>query len=33
MGLFMGDIMKKSKGKINPQTTSKLLIDKLENKT
>lgn len=33
LGLFMGDIMKKSMGKINPQTTSKLVIDKLENKT
>ena len=33
LGLFMGDIMKKSKGKINPQTTSKLVINKLENKT
>lgn len=33
LGLFMGEIMKKSKGKINPQTTSKLVIQKLENKT
>lgn len=33
LGLFMGDIMKKSQGKINPQTTSKLVIDKLEKKT
>jgi len=33
LGLFMGDIMKKSKGKINPQTASKLVIEKLENKT
>ncbi len=33
LGLFMGDIMKKSKGKINPQTASKLVIEKLENRT
>jgi len=33
LGLFMGDIMKKSKGKINPQTASKLVIEKLEHKT
>jgi aspartyl-tRNA(Asn)/glutamyl-tRNA(Gln) amidotransferase subunit B len=33
LGLFMGDIMKKSKGKINPQTASKLVVEKLENKT
>lgn len=32
LGLFMGDIMKKSKGKINPQTASKLVVEKLENK-
>ncbi len=33
LGLFMGDIMKKSNGKINPQTASKLVVEKLENKT
>lgn len=33
LGLFMGDIMKKSKGKINPQTASKLVVEKLENRT
>ncbi|WP_411274541.1 Asp-tRNA(Asn)/Glu-tRNA(Gln) amidotransferase subunit GatB [Daejeonella sp.] len=33
LGLFMGDIMRKSKGKINPHTTSKLVVQKLENKT
>ena len=33
LGLFMGEIMKRSKGKINPQRTSKLEIQKLENKT
>jgi len=33
LGLFMGDIMKKSKGRINPQTASKLVVEKLENKT
>ena len=33
LGLFMGDIMKKSKGKINPQTASKLVVEKLENKS
>lgn len=32
LGLFMGDIMKKSKGKINPQMASKLVVEKLENK-
>ncbi len=32
LGLFMGDIMKKSKGKINPQAASKLVVEKLENK-
>jgi aspartyl-tRNA(Asn)/glutamyl-tRNA(Gln) amidotransferase subunit B len=32
LGLFMGDLMKKTKGKINPQLASKLVIDKLENK-
>lgn len=32
LGLFMGDLMKLSKGKINPQTASKLIINKLENK-
>jgi aspartyl-tRNA(Asn)/glutamyl-tRNA(Gln) amidotransferase subunit B len=31
LGLFMGDLMKKTKGKINPQTASKLVIEKLEN--
>ena len=33
LGLFMGDLMKKTKGKINPQIASKLVIDKLESKT
>ena len=33
LGLFMGDIMKKSKGKINPQSASKLVMEKLEHKT
>ena len=33
LGLFMGDIMKKSKGKINPQSASKLVVEKLEHKT
>ncbi len=33
LGLFMGDIMKKSKGKINPQVASKLVVEKLENKS
>ena len=32
LGLFMGDLMKVSKGKINPQTANKLIINKLENK-
>lgn len=32
VGLFMGDIMKKSKGKINPQAASKLVVEKLENR-
>lgn len=32
LGLFMGDIMKKSKGRINPQTASKLVVEKLENR-
>jgi aspartyl-tRNA(Asn)/glutamyl-tRNA(Gln) amidotransferase subunit B len=32
LGLFMGDLMKKTKGKINPQLASKLIIDKLESK-
>jgi aspartyl-tRNA(Asn)/glutamyl-tRNA(Gln) amidotransferase subunit B len=32
LGLFMGDLMKKTKGKINPQLASKLVIDKLESK-
>ncbi len=31
LGLFMGDIMKRSKGKINPQSTSELVIEKLKN--
>ncbi|HWZ34879.1 MAG TPA: Asp-tRNA(Asn)/Glu-tRNA(Gln) amidotransferase subunit GatB, partial [Mucilaginibacter sp.] len=30
LGLFMGDIMKSSKGKIDPQATNKLLIKALE---
>ena len=33
LGLFMGDIMKKSKGKINPENASKLVVEKLENRT
>ncbi len=33
LGLFMGDIMKRSKGRINPQTASKLVVEKLESKT
>jgi aspartyl-tRNA(Asn)/glutamyl-tRNA(Gln) amidotransferase subunit B len=33
LGLFMGDIMKKSKGKINPENASKLVLEKLENRT
>jgi aspartyl-tRNA(Asn)/glutamyl-tRNA(Gln) amidotransferase subunit B len=32
LGLFMGEIMKISKGKIDPQTTNKLLIKELETK-
>ena len=32
LGLFMGDIMKKSKGKINPQVASKIVIEKLDNR-
>lgn len=31
LGLFMGDIMKLSKGKINPQAASKLVIEKLKS--
>ncbi|MES2276881.1 MAG: Asp-tRNA(Asn)/Glu-tRNA(Gln) amidotransferase subunit GatB [Bacteroidota bacterium] len=31
LGLFMGDIMKQSKGKIDPQKTNQLLIKALEN--
>ena len=31
LGLFMGDLMKKTKGKINPQVASKLVIEKLES--
>lgn len=31
LGLFMGDIMKISKGKIDPKTANKFLIDKLES--
>lgn len=30
VGLFMGEIMKKSKGKINPQDANKLVLKKLE---
>jgi aspartyl-tRNA(Asn)/glutamyl-tRNA(Gln) amidotransferase subunit B len=33
LGLFMGDLMKRTKGKINPQTASKLITEKLENKS
>jgi aspartyl-tRNA(Asn)/glutamyl-tRNA(Gln) amidotransferase subunit B len=32
LGLFMGDLMKLSKGKINPQTANKLLIEKIDNR-
>jgi aspartyl-tRNA(Asn)/glutamyl-tRNA(Gln) amidotransferase subunit B len=32
VGLFMGDIMKRSRGKINPQEAKKLVVEKLENK-
>jgi aspartyl-tRNA(Asn)/glutamyl-tRNA(Gln) amidotransferase subunit B len=32
LGLFMGEIMKISKGKIDPQATNKLLIKELESK-
>jgi aspartyl-tRNA(Asn)/glutamyl-tRNA(Gln) amidotransferase subunit B len=31
LGLFMGEIMKISKGKIDPKTANKLLIEKLES--
>ncbi len=31
LGLFMGEIMKLSKGKINPKTVNQLLIEQLEN--
>lgn len=30
LGLFMGDLMKKSKGKINPQVANKLIIEMLD---
>ncbi|MBS7563173.1 Asp-tRNA(Asn)/Glu-tRNA(Gln) amidotransferase subunit GatB [Mucilaginibacter sp. Bleaf8] len=32
LGLFMGEIMKRSKGKIDPQKTNQLLIEALNNK-
>ncbi len=32
LGLFMGEIMKSSKGKIDPQKTNQLLIKELENR-
>jgi len=32
LGLFMGEIMKSSKGKIDPQKTNQLLIKELEAK-
>jgi aspartyl-tRNA(Asn)/glutamyl-tRNA(Gln) amidotransferase subunit B len=32
LGLFMGEIMKRSKGKIDPQRTNQLLIKELESK-
>jgi len=32
LGLFMGEIMKSSKGRIDPQTTNQLLIKELESK-
>jgi aspartyl-tRNA(Asn)/glutamyl-tRNA(Gln) amidotransferase subunit B len=31
LGLFMGEIMKQSKGKIDPQKTNQLLVKALEN--
>jgi aspartyl-tRNA(Asn)/glutamyl-tRNA(Gln) amidotransferase subunit B len=31
LGLFMGEIMKRSKGKIDPQKTNQLLIKELES--
>jgi aspartyl-tRNA(Asn)/glutamyl-tRNA(Gln) amidotransferase subunit B len=31
LGLFMGEVMKLSKGKIDPKTTNALIIEKLEN--
>ena len=32
LGLFMGELMKKSKGKLNPQIANKLIIEKLDNR-
>ena len=32
LGLFMGEIMKSSKGRIDPQKTNQLLIKELESK-
>ena len=32
LGLFMGEIMKSSKGKIDPQKTNQLLIKELESR-
>ncbi|MDB5061083.1 MAG: gatB, partial [Mucilaginibacter sp.] len=32
LGLFMGEVMKLSKGKIDPQKTNQLLIKELESK-
>jgi aspartyl-tRNA(Asn)/glutamyl-tRNA(Gln) amidotransferase subunit B len=33
LGLFMGDLMKKTKGKVNPQIANKLIIEKLDNRS
>ena len=33
LGLFMGDLMKRTQGKINPETASKLIMIKLEKNT
>ncbi|MBE7178239.1 MAG: Asp-tRNA(Asn)/Glu-tRNA(Gln) amidotransferase subunit GatB [Mucilaginibacter polytrichastri] len=32
LGLFMGEVMKRSKGRIDPKTANRLLIEKLEGK-
>ncbi|MFD1631353.1 Asp-tRNA(Asn)/Glu-tRNA(Gln) amidotransferase subunit GatB [Pseudopedobacter beijingensis] len=31
LGLFMGEIMKKTKGKIDPKTANKILLEKIDN--